>query len=404
MKLRSSNDDDASNKDNERMEPILQRIEELKQQIADKQAQERQRKHAKDSHGKRFLERQRLTRLEHKARQEDNHQEAETTKEALLRRIALDQVYVAHYPLERKYMALFHSQQRRVDDLKTLKLRASIRQQILKQVATDKDLERVSWIANDQYQRLPKEWTVELEQDVFGCLPYDKSKRGGDKEQMEDDRFALQPRHEALLQAAQQLEKQIEEDGDGSVSSSSDPQGGTDDEEDVDDADPLTKLSDVQGSTKTDDDGSTSSSSSSDEANSSSDDSSSKAEKIRNKRSQNKRTTDDSNNDSDSDSTSSDSDSSSSSDEDSDSDDKLKAKPSNNATTDQHTKLPTNVKDDDDFDDFLVPASDEADSSKAFDKPREYVPGLDQSRGDKSKGWDTQRQRPGQFKKKRVRR
>ena len=53
-------------------------------------------------------------------------------------------------------------------------------------------------------------------------------------------------------------------------------------------------------------------------------------------------------------------------------------------------------------DDFLVDASEE--THNVFEKTTSQVPAMDEARGDKSRGWETQRQRPGAFKKRRVRR
>ena len=52
------------------------------------------------------------------------------------------------------------------------------------------------------------------------------------------------------------------------------------------------------------------------------------------------------------------------------------------------------------FDDFLVPATD---AVNVFEKAKHDASQNDFVSGDKSKGWATQRQRPGQFKKRRTR-
>jgi hypothetical protein len=54
-------------------------------------------------------------------------------------------------------------------------------------------------------------------------------------------------------------------------------------------------------------------------------------------------------------------------------------------------------------DDFLV-AVDEGKEQDNFANAKNHLPTSDEFKGDKSKGWSTQRQRPGQFKKKRIRR
>jgi hypothetical protein len=53
------------------------------------------------------------------------------------------------------------------------------------------------------------------------------------------------------------------------------------------------------------------------------------------------------------------------------------------------------------IDDFLI---DDTDYQDVFNKPAVRVPALSTLRGDKSKGFETQSQRPGEYKKKRRRR
>ena len=59
--------------------------------------------------------------------------------------------------------------------------------------------------------------------------------------------------------------------------------------------------------------------------------------------------------------------------------------------------------DDEDDDDFLMAADAAPDATDIFANAKEHVPSMDEARGDKSQGWATQRQRPGQFKKRRIR-
>jgi hypothetical protein len=96
----------------------------------------------------------RLMSLEQRAR--------EAGDEAALTRIALQQVYYAHYPTEdgeqgtqRKYITLCAKQVKK----------AGIRQQALELACSEP---RVDWIAPDQYERLPDHWTVEDEIAMFG--------------------------------------------------------------------------------------------------------------------------------------------------------------------------------------------------------------------------------------------
>ena len=393
LKFQQQQSDDIDN-DTSRLEQLKDRIQQLQQQIADRQQTDRTKQFAKDSHGTRFLERQKLTRMEAKARNE-------TTS---LLALALDLAYVAHYypVVDQKYLPLLRQGERRVDDKKRLVKRAAIRARILQALPT---AERVKWIAADLYDMLPtseKEWTVDDERRVFGC----ETENGGTNSKaaalLEDDRFTVKPQQDAILQAALELEQNLEDDDDEEVvaarnkeddsSQSSHDDVGSGDSED-DDADPLTHTKSI-GSSKPSvipnaskanrpqqgDDESSSDSSSSDDSDSESPDAEGDPAK---------------NGDQDDDDSSSSSSSSSAASVDDRSGKDVKAVPS-------PTVAASRV--DDDEDDFLVAADDDAGAAKAFDKPKMFVPGMDRNRGDKSKGWETQRQRPGQFKKRRVRR
>eukprot|EP00339_Tiarina_fusa_P013016 CAMPEP_0117029944 /NCGR_PEP_ID=MMETSP0472-20121206/21636_1 /TAXON_ID=693140 ORGANISM="Tiarina fusus, Strain LIS" /NCGR_SAMPLE_ID=MMETSP0472 /ASSEMBLY_ACC=CAM_ASM_000603 /LENGTH=761 /DNA_ID=CAMNT_0004737843 /DNA_START=33 /DNA_END=2318 /DNA_ORIENTATION=- len=97
----------------------------------------------------------RLIGLEQRAR--------ETGDEAALTRIALQEVYVAHYPTEdgeegslRKYIPLCAKQ---------VKKKAAMRQKALELARSEPGAD---WIAPDQYERLPDHWTVEDEIAMFG--------------------------------------------------------------------------------------------------------------------------------------------------------------------------------------------------------------------------------------------
>jgi hypothetical protein len=85
-----------------------------------------------------------------------------------------------------------------------------------------------------------------------------------------------------------------------------------------------------------------------------------------------------------------------SSDEDSSSD----SDSSDEDETSRTLKLRNEIPIAEEFDDFLVPATNDV---NVFDKARHDAPQNDFVSGDKSKGWATQRQRPGQFKKRRTR-
>merc|ERR1712238_549616 len=93
---------------------------------------------------------------------------------------------------------------------------------------------------------------------------------------------------------------------------------------------------------------------------------------------------------SDSDSTSVSSDSSSSDDD--------KTPPSQ---INKHATTKTEDYETKEVDDFLVDATDD---HNVFEKPSTTIPALSTVRGDKSRGFETQSQRPDEYKKKRIRR
>lgn len=177
---------------------IRGRIEELGQQRTVKQEQDRRRLNAKKSHGTRFLERQKLTRLLRK----------ETADDVRLRLI-LDLVYVAHFPNAVAYMKLFRQGQR-VRDLssKPLAKRARIRDQILRSLACEQ-VPRVDWIEPEQYRMVPSSWTVEQERTFFG-------QDSASNLSASDNRFemaTMSVSHQRLLRAAEEVDEQVEVDG-----------------------------------------------------------------------------------------------------------------------------------------------------------------------------------------------
>lgn len=351
----------------ERRKEMQEQIQALKTEIETKQILEKERQNAKDSHGLRFLERQRLTRNERSTRKllaSASTEEEKTRYETELRRIALDQVYVAHFPHDMRYVPLFRNGVRMIDvNARKLARRATTRKRILKNLT---DEERVKWIPADQYERLPKEWSVEMEKDTFAA----PVKGDTAKAEIHDNRFAASLlQHAVLVEAAEKAESQArkeeekkrgnkDEDSDSS-DDSSDSESSSDDE-----ANPL-KAS-QNGEAEKDEESS--------DSDSSDNDSSSDSE-VETMLPQTNRSLSDDDSSSDSDS--------------SDQNDPGVAKARSKETPVAE-----------EFDDFLMPASDEI---NVFEKSKEEAPQYDFVSGDKSKGWATQRQRPGQFKKRRVR-
>ena len=416
----------------QKTQELKDKIAGLKLEIEGKQQSMVEKKNAENSHGQRFLDRQRLTRLEKKCRKEAK-QEGDEQKEPdadQLLKIALDQVYVAHHPNDVKYMPLYKSGKRVVDQSRQLFRRAVTRKRILGDLANNKvTWTGVNWISEDQYGRVPKDWTIQDEERVFGGSISRSGNKNDMKSKTEDDtRFAVaSTSHDMLLKAAEQAESELlqqeekkkdkitknkaikKEDSSSSSSSSSD-----DSDSDNEKADPLSskskttisKKKEQKNDLKNNNSGSKVSKgekkteqkqkedSSSSDSDSSSDDSDSDDSKTDTKTTKQKDNKD----------SSSDSDSSNDSDSDSDSD-----------SSDDEKKTPTSkkngqksiyedvddIEEEEEVDDFLVDATDNHD---VFEKPSETIPALSTVRGDKSRGFETQSQRPGEYKKKRIRR
>jgi hypothetical protein len=342
--------------------------------------------------------------------------------ESQLFKIALDEIYVAHHPNDIKYMPLFRKGERVVDTSRHLFRRAVTRKRILKSLT--KDRQNCKWIPKDQYERLPSvEWTIEDEERVFGgsvTRQGAKDLKKSLEQKNQDSRFELAAQHDAVLQVADQVQEELEEEETGGKDSKegnsandvsdnqatkepkretsksstakddveSDDSSDTSDSDDdkSDEADPLKQLEKttdavakrkrieqaVEGSKSSDSD--------------SSDDSSSDDDDIKKDQGKEKDADDSSDDDSDSSSDSSD-------EEEAD------------VAESSEKKVPKiNPKDnvEPEVDDFLMDANNDEDMN-VFSMTLKRVPALE-VRGDKSKGWESQRQRPGQFKKRRERR
>ena len=384
-------DDEKGNDIAKRRSELQEKIQALEGEIDSKQKVIQQKKNAEQSHGRRFLERQKLTRQEKKVQKQLAAAAAAAAKgttslsekelEAELYKIALDQVYVAHHPADVKYMPLFNKNGRVVDVSRQLYRRAVTRRRILKELLADgSTTERVSWISADQYARLlskKKEWTIQDEEGVFGGTISRANKKEvlQAKQQTDDSRFALSSEHSALLEAAETLElelneteekeKKASEDNDNSSSSDSDDSSSSGDEEE-DNADPMIPKTDSHPSKE-----------------------------------QPKARGDDSGSSSSSDSSDSDSDSSSDSDSDSSDDEGEVAR--SKLPQQQVAPEEEEEEEEEEQDDFLLDDV-ETDNTNVFEHAKEQLPGTGTPKGDKSRGWETQKQRPGQFKRKRQRR
>ena len=410
-KQEAENEDvDAATKD--RTEELRKSIAAMKSQIAGKEVKEQEREHSKKSHGTRFLERQRLTRMEKSVRKKKGDHSQE------LLQIAMDQIYVAHYPLQKPYRPLFKNKQRWLHHSVS---RAQLRQTIAQDIQ-EKKVERVNWISEEQYARVPTEWSVALEVDVFDYPKGGKAKER--KTSTTDSRFSMSSNHDALLEAADKVESKMARKENKKESQSNnkkdddiDTEGSSDDSSDEDEK--IQTVSKATRPTKRKRD------SESDSSDGDSDSSVDEADPLQRsikppvvkqnaankpEEKQDKKVQGDCGSDSTSDeSSSSNSSSSSSSSSDDDDNDDDDAKPSMktipNKNAESEPKDNGHSDSDDDF--FVAAKASKEDDIKVFElvkeKSEHRLPAENPAKGDKSKGWATQEQRPGRYKKKRER-
>jgi rRNA-processing protein Efg1 len=384
----------------ERRDELHLKIRALKLEIDEKQKVILEKNNAEKAHGQRFLDRQRLTRMEKQLCKRSDSSE----KEFQLLKIALDQVYVAHHPTDIKYLPLFRKGQRVIDTSRHLYRRAVTRRRIL--TALTKDKQTCTWISKEQYERLPStEWKIQDEERVFGgsiTRQGMKEVKKKLKEATDDSRFALAPAHNTVLQMAKQMDAEFNS-----------KEGKKGDEKESD-SEAEASITEGGGSPARDDESDRSSSSSDDDE----DDGPDPMDRFRMPSNASAATSDDRQipilGDS---SDSSDSDSSSSSDDD-DSNAKEPATKdkqpsdgssstsddSSDSSSEDKEKMTEEVKDEQEIDDFLLDANDDVDDGNVFAMTLKQVPALGEVHGDKSKGWQTQKQRPGQVKKQRMRR
>jgi rRNA-processing protein Efg1 len=471
--------EDGNNDIEQRRVELQTKIQTLKQEIDGKQHQLLCKKHAEKSHGPRFMDRQKLTRQEKQVRGQrvcgtesspstKDQQQAE--KETMLFKLALDQAYVAHHPTDVKYIPLYKKGRRVIDQSRQLYRRAVTRKRILKGLASSESCnkqtneddqgrsksaaaaaasslvsaagsdrwERVNWISSDLYDRLPTDWTIQDEERVFGgSISRSKKDNVTPKQRQEglktlnDNRFAMQSSHEAMITAAERFEAEFDEEKDGKQQVEQEQEQEQGDEKNIDHTDNehrsinLTEQN-KDGCTKRkiNDDSDSESSDSSSDNDADDDDGDENLDEVdplvrrqvqvskkveTQKDSQHTETIGDSDDDNDSSSSSSDSssDTDSSSDGNDDDDDRRNEK-TNRSTLDIDND--DSNSDDDEVDDFLVDAADEdeGDGNKPINVFERHttsqIPAWGEARGDKSRGWETQRQRPGEFKRKRTRR
>jgi hypothetical protein len=329
---------------------------------------------------------------------------------------------VAHHPNDVKYMPLHRKGQRVVVTSRQLFRRAVTRRRILNSLTKEK--RNCTWVAKDQYERLPSvEWTIQDEERVFGGSVTRQGMKEIKKslqEANQDSRFELAGQHAAVLEVADQVDDELDDEETGDKESNEENSGsdGSENNATKEHGRETSKNQKAKDDEKSED---SSDNSDSDDDESDEVDPLNRLEKSTiavEKREQIQKVV--------ADSKSSDSDSSddSSSDEDDDKKDEGQEKAADDSSDDDSDsssdssdeseadlvdspkrKVPEiNDKDNkqEEFDDFLMDTNNE-DDVNVFSMTLNRISAVE-ARGDKSKGWETQRQRPGQFKKRRERR
>lgn len=329
---------------------IENEMKEIEEEIKIRNLKEKEKKFASKYHRIKFVERQKLTRLEKKCKKKLEEATAAADFDDIekyqkqLEQICMDQLYVAYYPNDRKYISLFANGIRLKDNEKTAKRRNDIRQHIVDKIKNKEIKTKKTWV----------------NMSVLQAKGFDI---GMDNVVLEDEK-SEQPMSAAMKEAAAMAEKMKQESNEKSKneklnSSNDEAMSSSDDEDEKEDekeelvdvpvVDTIPTVGDSDSSSEEDDSSSSSSSSSS-----------------------------------------SDSDSSSS----------LSSSDSDSSDDDEDNNNPMQEEESDD--DFLVEDSGENDVKEVFAKAKREK-GTYGMNGDKSQGWKTQRQRPGEFKKKRQR-
>ena len=411
--------DDATN---EQMMEVQRKIDTIQEQILISQTSVKERENARKSHKTRFVDRQRTSRAyKHLMKQLQLINSQEEVNAGMrqsihheLYKLALDQVYIAHYPLDiTSYLSIYQngSQTRRqVMNNRLLYKMAAQRQRVLERLHASsimncdsnydvkasnirpRQMQQVQWIHPSQYERVQhlSIWSTQLEQSTFSIVvPSNEQKQVST---VADDRFQVSMEAtQRLVQEQERLEQELEGSSQdaGRTKKCADDNSTNFSSDNEDESDPLAlskpNCTPAQRSLDIEDDSSSSDTNSiSQTADRNHDTSDSNegshhgvAEEFVGEIS-------------------------------SAADSKIAATVASlRSLAAQKVKVNSNRKTSfiDDDDDFLLDttAVDDAVLSNVFAHAKHYVPANDDSKGDKSKGWATQKQLPGQFRKKRRR-
>lgn len=318
-------------------------IHQLEIQMKCNKKKELERKLAVKYHQVKFFERQKLTRMEKKVLKKLNDAKADVDRKNVekynkqLEQICMDQLYVAYYPKDEKYIALFaNNGVRIVDDEKTWNKRERIRQKIIHGIQSGEVDCTKSWV-NIKVLRA-KNFVVDMKNIVMDDEDVEKV-RMIEKEQ----RF----QHTSPLFETIETDDKDDDENQGGHDDIHDPSDKSRETDDGNDDDDMAEVVPTIGQS----DISSSESSSSDSS---------------------------------SDSSSSDSDGSDSED---DNDDKVHVAKSKEHQND----------DDDSEDDFLVDDAGKGDITEVFKHAKKEA--NYEKKGDKSQGWKTQKQQPHEWKR-----
>jgi rRNA-processing protein Efg1 len=427
--------------DAQRKQELQQRMDALQQQVENRHASEKERLNSINSHKMRFIERQRTTRLYKQLMSQLKVERQEERRDAIdheLWKVALDQIYIAHFPLDQtSYLSIFQngsSKRRLHTNNRLLYKMATCRRRVLERLAatttacasldhndiakpetnnvetTDSSsnvrknrIQRVDWIDSSQYERIRHvtTWSTDQERETFGTAVVTTSavtaaaasaKCVTDSHEALDARFqGLQPTatQNLLLQQQDEVERALEAELAEAVTTASGKRANND--TNGDNNDDLTS-------------GDSDSSDSDDDSDSSTDSTASSTKQSAQQTKQPATTTEQGN---DVESSDNETDEDSLAADENDKDETLTTTQAlrNLATSKKTSQVVQNNAVTEEDDDFLVEATDAAVAdADVFTNAKHHVPARNEAAGDKSQGWATQRQYPGQFRKKPKRR
>jgi hypothetical protein len=299
-------------------------------------------------HQVKFVERQKLTRMEKKCKRNLDEARAAADFDDVekhskqLEQICMDQLYVAYYPNDAKYISLFADGVRLQDDEKTAKRREEVRNMIIKRIKSGEISTNKAWVNMEVLEA--KGFIVDMKNMI--------ADEGG-----KDGTVQMSAAMKEAAAAATKKKPSVPKSGNKSDSSSLPSSSDDESSSDEDDVQPSTEKSIPVKSKNA-------------------------ISALENKGGSNSDSSDSSS--SDSGSSSSDSDSSNSSSSDSDSDEDNKDEVAIGSSQNE------NEEDEESDDDFLVDDSGDKDIAHVFANAKKEVEDYN-VKGDKSKGWKTQK-------------